>query len=455
MSKENESNKTKVNTEMDDEIPLVNPYYVKLGFFVILFSLVILVILLGFGYATNKNHIKNLAPLFAPIMATCIGIIALYYTLIIYPYKIRQAKLENNIREKAKEHIGKITNEIANKISDALIETPDWFDRYMDEIGATFSASIFGKRFRHFYYEKKKIAEHVIGKIYKLDEDENKKVKKYFLIIESGTTMFSLFPEITKLLRNIEIKKYWNEHIYIITNNIPGAQYLMKNCKENPSDDDSKMAIDCFLMPGVVDSNLAATECNNPEYSFKKLINSITNKENIKQDEYRVIGFLTGHHIIPDDCNKKFYPVTSEIKHKEIKELIVEASHEIYLLAPLMQFSFADECVLNNTHKRLEKNKKYEIVKIGDDKELVFFTSKRSGSCEFSAFSTALHTLLGEWYKKGNKQYVETVNFELSEYIKNDPERQLRYEIPDEDLRYLYEKEGINIWSKEWCDAHK
>lgn len=322
----------------------------------------------------------------------------------------------------------------------------------MDEIGATFSASIFGKRFRHFYYEKKKIAEHAINKTTKIVDSDSEN-KTFFLIIESGTTMFSLFPAITRHLEDKDIRNKWKERICIITNNIPGAQYLMKNCKENPLSDHSKMAVNCFLMPGIVNSNLAATECNND--LFTKAFEFLE-KHKFGNKKHEVIGFLTGHHIVPyvdENKNKYFYPVTREEIHKTIKEQIVEKSQKIFLIAPLMNFSFADCNLLNRVciHEKGPKEKNYKVIKVPKEK-LTFFTTQRNNPKDiFSKFSNILHALLRERY---GSEYGEIVNFDLPDYLKDDFKRRLSFEIPDEDLQLSY-LENKNIWDKDWCDAQK
>ncbi|MBF8275579.1 MAG: Chaperone protein HtpG [Candidatus Brocadiaceae bacterium] len=297
----------------------------------------------------GNDFSKNTAPLMTPLIAALIGFTALYYTVRIYPYKLELAKLDKQkadqefaIKKKEFELIRIRTNDIAIKISQALIETPDWFGRYMDEMGAAFSASIFGKRFKHFYFEKKAIAKRVIEELDKTIKYANGNTR-YYLVIESGTMMFALFPEITRHLEDKISREMWKKHVTIITNNIPGAQYLMKICKENPSDDDSKMAIDCFLLPGQIDSKLVATEWNDTEYPLENLISSI-NHNSGQQCQNKVIGFITGHHIVRTSKggNVTFCPVTRETIHQKIKEKIANASHKIYLIAPLMQFSLKD-----------------------------------------------------------------------------------------------------------------
>lgn len=406
------------------------------------------------------------------IIASIAGAIAIIYTLKIYQIKKEQLEFERERakidKERAEEErktneevfkqISVRTNDIAFKISQALIETPDWFGRYMDEMGVTFSASIFGKRFKHFYFEKKAIAKRVIKELDKLVNENND--TKYYLIIESGTTMFSLFPEITRHLEYLnnedeqKKKKWekWQKHVCIITNNIPGAQYLMKNCKENPSNDDSEMAIDCYLMPGKVNSDLAATECNVPEYSFKKLIELTKNKS----DNNKVIGFLTGHHIVRSNSNNKFYPVTSEETHKKIKEEIAQASDEIYLIAPLMQFSCADVDALKNAYTAINKQKKYNTIDIPENKSITVFTSKRGNEYKykFKDFSDAIHRCLQFLYGHNYIKIVE--DFKLCNHINYTyTPSELQLEIPDEDLRALYGTGKMNVWDKDRCDAQK
>lgn len=382
-----------------------------------------------------------------------IGVIIAIFTVIIYLIKIKHLKIEkelsteklNSVREEYKlkmqatEMIKTSYSNVAAEISNKLIETPKWLDRYMDEIGASFFPSIFGKRCKHFYFEKKAIAKKVIEELDNLVNENND--TKYYLIIESGTTMFSLFPEIARHLEDEKTRKIWKECVSIITNNLPGAQYLMKNCKGNPSDDDSVMAINCYLMPGIVDSDLVATECKG---SIKDIIKSL----NVSKGAYKVIGFLTGHHIVPNNKKRQFCPVTREGIHKKIKEQIVVASNEIYLLAPLMQFSFADVGLLNSVYKDIiKKPKDYVPIDIyRKDNPITYITSNRLDryKYEFKDFSKTLHNKLKEWC--GNDR-VKITDFKLCGHINHDfSPSELQLEIPEEDLRSPYERGEMNIW---------
>ena len=69
---------------------------------------------------------------------------------------------------------------------------------------------------------------------------------RYCFIIDSGTSMYPLFHEIAEKIKDPSKKEIWKNRVYIISNNLPGVQYLMKNGKEDPNNDNSDIAINCF-----------------------------------------------------------------------------------------------------------------------------------------------------------------------------------------------------------------
>src|SRR5574340_714889 len=100
------------------------------------------------------------------------GIIVLFFTWRIYSFKLLHARLEADIAKQRLESLknesentmtvlkmtNQITGDIAHSISQRLVDNPTWLDRFMDQTGVTYSASVYGKRIGHFYYEKARIA---------------------------------------------------------------------------------------------------------------------------------------------------------------------------------------------------------------------------------------------------------------------------------------------------------
>src|SRR5207253_10049387 len=112
-------------------------------------------------------------------------------------------------------------------------------------------------------------------------------------------------------------------------------------------------------------------------------------------------GFVTGNYISPRQAGSRtFYePVARGEGHVAIKRMMVEVSSEVFLLAPLMKFSFASVDLLNRVNdfdinrveieraKRHPKRVKYEPVTIPAGKRCVFFTTMRSRDAIFGRFS--------------------------------------------------------------------
>jgi hypothetical protein len=389
-------------------------------------------------------------------------------------YKTRQAEMEkeivemrlSNIRNEFEnkstvlDHTSKITTEISRSISQQLINDPTWLDRFMDQTGVTYRASVYGKRIGHFFYEKRRLAEEAINRIEEyLRKDEN---TQYCLLIDSGTTLYPVFQEITTRLNQKSKKDLWREKVCIVTNNIPGVQYLMKNGKEDLNDDHSEIIIDCFLIPGKPLSVYAAitgSESTKWLLGLKDFLQT-WKRENM---DVKVIGLITGNYIARKLVNGRvqYYPVARGEGHVEIKRTMAEISDEVFLLSPLMKFSFAGVELLNEVNgfdidrqdmenaKHNPRRVKYEEISIPDNKKCTFFTTRRAKDALFERFSDTLYYELLRSYKA---HCIVMPEFDIRYWNPNIEEsRQLEIEreIPHDNLRARY-LEGTNIWSHGW-----
>jgi hypothetical protein len=354
----------------------------------------------------------------------------------------------------------KITTEISESISQQLIDNPSWLDRFMDETGVTYRASVYGKRIGHFFYEKRRIAKEAVDKVEEyLHKNES---TQYCLLIDSGTTTYPVFQEITNRLHHKTTRELWRSRVCIVTNNIPGMQYLMKNGKDDPNDDYSELIIDCFLVPGKPLSVYAAITGNEAR---KWLLGLGELLSNWKRDDMKVevLGFVTGNYMARHEAHgrKDYYPVARGEGHVEIKKTIVEISDEVFLLSPLMKFSFAGVDLLNRVNgfdidrseedraKQNPRRVKYEEIPMADDKKRTFFTTKRPRDAKFQRFSEGLYFELVDRYKSNSIVMPEFDIRRLNPHIQENPHLEIEREIPHDDLRSKYEA-GIDIWDHTW-----
>ncbi|MDD3246007.1 MAG: hypothetical protein PHF18_03975 [Methanosarcina sp.] len=406
-------------------------------------------------------------------------------SLQIYNIKKEQSEIERQIstknlefletEHKFKTHtlseVQNITNDISRDISKRIIDDPTWLDRFMDETGATYVGSVYGKRIKHFYYEKKILAKAALDSIESDFRNNNNNNIKYCLVIDSGTTMYHIFHEICERMRDEKSKNIWVNRVYIITNNLPGVQYLMKNCKENPSNDYSEIAVKCFLLPGKTLSVYAAVACKETVNWLSNIDSFLQSEWDCKKDGYQIISFITANYIsrhpLTDetDAYDAYYPVARGEGHIEVKEAMVKVSDKIFLISPLLKFSLADVGLLNEvngfsiprsdiTEARLHPSEvEYEEIPITDRDKCIFFTTSRKGE-PFSKFSDSLRDNLIGGYTDKN---VIMVDFDLKNYIpnvKDYPHLEIEREIPHEILRTRYIN-GSNIWDMNWVSAQE
>lgn len=379
--------------------------------------------------------------------------------------KLKALQQEAEFKQKVLRETQSVTEEIAQDISNQLIENPTWLDRFMDETGATYGASVYGKRIRHFFYEKRRLAKEAINSI---EARMKENTKKYCLLIDSGTTMYPLFREMCERLRNRKTAVLWRDRIYIVTNNIPGVQYLMKNAKERPGNDYSEIVLRCLLMPGKPLSVYAANTGRETEGWLRGIRDFLRREWGGNDDEFEILGFITGNYISAHKDEKDgkilYYPVARGEGHLEIKKIMSQVSDKVFLIAPLMKFSFANVDTLNlvndfqinrndwNNARKYPTKVKYEEVEI-DPHKCIFFTTNRFDGDEFAEFSRFLRADLNYSYHPDSIRIVADFKMRqwLPKYGENVLIRQLELEaeIPHENLRKRYEA-GDDIWDKAW-----
>ena len=408
------------------------------------------------------------------------AVISIVLAYFIYRIKRETAHIQKDIAERRGEvqdakiksyeyitnNIHLTSSEIGKIISDNLISEPSWLENYRAMAGSTYSGSIYGDRIKHFYYEKMKLAEHVINYIDSKVSNE----KKACLLIDSGTTTYPLFIEISKLLQQSENKEKWIRNVYIITNNIPGIQYLMKYAKENPNNPYSEISIKCLLLPGKPLSVYAAITGNESGKWLDDIDSFLQEEWGCARKDFEIFGFITGNYISPDYNEKKdiigFNPVARGEGHVEIKEIIAEKSDSIILISPLMKYSFADVDILNNVNgfkldrfsedaKTFPNKVKYEKISV-DYEKCVFFTTKREKQDHFYKFYQDLEFDLNKVSAINGSTVFFIDDFKIRDrfpFYKEEHDRQtieIESEIPHIILRDKYKIDSSDIWDKGW-----
>lgn len=417
---------------------------------------------------------RNVAIVFYTVGALA-GAIVLYFTWQIYRIKYNHAQLEEAIAHKQLEALtheaqnkiailqrtAELTTDISHSISQKLIDNPSWLDRFMDQTGVTYSASVYGKRIGHFYYEKERIAAEAISA---LESAINASPDRRFcLVVDSGTTMYPVFQQITKRLRDPSTRNTWRDRVCVVTNNIPGIQYLMKTAKAHPADEYSEVPVVCLLIPGRPLSVYGATTGPEAEVWLRQ-IHEILDRICGAGSPFHIVGFLTGNyiarHVYPSASRAapQYFPVARGEGHVEIKRIMVEVCDEIFILSPLMKFSFATVDQLNTvngfsihrTDSQAQSNPRsvqYEEIAISYDKRVRYFSTRRPKGALFHIFGEELHTQL---IQRGDPGMVSMPTFDVRYWAPEDNRHlELEKEIPHEHLRERYEQ-GNNIWDMTW-----
>lgn len=416
--------------------------------------------------------------------------------LVIEGNKLEYLNREYEYKKKYMEKVNESSDKISNRIAQNLIDDPKWLDRFMERTGATYAGSVYGSRINHFYYEKKIIAENCLNILDKMMIKNSN--KKYCFLIDSGTTLYHVFFEICEKMKNDQTKSRWCEQVCIVTNNLPGIQYLMRHCKDKDNDEYSEIAIPCFLLPGKPLSVYAAVTGDEAcKWLEKPSINSeepdvaigenesielsqlemfLNSLWNVPRDGYEIISLMTANYIVRhpgSDSKDSYYPVARGEGHAKIKRRFAEVSDKIYILSPLTKFSFATVTQLNNENQlnideikfpnQAKKNPskvKYDLIPIKNDKhKCTFFTTQRVQGNIFYGFSDALITRLKEYYDN-----VEVVDFDIKYSIPEEDKNenyqhiQIEKEIPHKILRDNYNsrrrKKQPYIWDMAWISYH-
>lgn len=393
-------------------------------------------------------------------------------------------KKEFEFKKETLEKIKASTKEISKEISDSLIDNPTWLDRFMDETGVTYGGSIFGTRINHFFYEKKALAKKTIDILQ--EELINNTEMKCCLLIDSGTTTYHLFCEICERVKNLdnlgEKTNSWTDRIFIVTNNLPGVQYLIKHCRKG-SDEYSDLLVKCLLLPGKplpVYAAVAGSETIHflEEDHIRERIRKELNAEN--DTEYQIICLMSANYMVrhPEKINGKelYCPVArggEEGGHHDIKKAFVELSDKIYLISPLTKFSFATCKCLNKINgffinegddpenaRAFPDKVKYREIQLTTEKLIEkcnFILTDRKDKDIFWEFAQEFRKILKQSYGESK---VNIADYDVEQWIPIGMDKpdykdiEMKREIPHENLRNAYLKKKKDdrhfIWSYSW-----
>lgn len=373
--------------------------------------------------------------------------------------------------------------EISKQIQEYFKENRIWMERVLYETGEMYKGSIFGNRISHFSYEKQCLAKKAIEALE--SEIKTNKEKKYCLLIDSGSTMYYLFLEICeriKILRNIqnsEDLEIWTQRVFIITNNLPGIQYLMKYCRRD-FDEYADLLINCLLIPGEpLPVYAAVTGPVSLDFLKEENIRQIIrNKMDVEEGNYKIISLLTANYMVRHSDTKStirdsYCPVARKGGHFDLKIAFSKLSDEIYLISPLTKFSFAtceelnkvngfyinevNEPILAKMHPELVKYREIELIDEKSRGKCTYITTKRETNDLFCQFSDELLSRLATSY--GKKKVIVSREFILEQSIRIKREEdsykdhEITKEIPHSSLRDAYKKmkkDGYFIWDTAW-----
>jgi hypothetical protein len=191
--------------------------------------------------------------------------------------------------------------------------------------------SVYYARIGHFHAEKKALAESFVPWLLERINYHIELGKKVILLVESGTTLKALFDELGPRLSKIKLDS-WRGRVEIITNNFPGAESYEAHGRESGSESLDTNAgkisdiIPCHLVPGRVLGEYEAVV--GPE-ALDYLTAKTTTSDAV------LIGVVVGNWVMLDGSPLRPIPLARGWGHRELKEAVIRASHEVYLISPL------------------------------------------------------------------------------------------------------------------------
>jgi len=430
-------------------------------FFILLILIGITVAYLGFS---NEIFGKALLGNFNTLILGYLGLIILTYDLRVkremqkeeqnsrrviheaeqaFREKLHQEELnereeQRKFDKQQQEDLKQISNNIAEKVSNKLLKDNNWAIEALEraKLGMR-GQSLFADRLNHFREEKEHIAREFTPLL--LDRCKNqieKNGKKVFLVIDSGTTLFSFFEYLGKL--TVKIKQNgetWLNKLTIVTNNLSGLETLIETGRINPNNRYSDLAIQCHLLPGMPLPIYSAVIGEKTEEALKSLrASAVDNNE-----DPVFIGLITGNWIrlrrTPPVCpiplargdvnlgNENF----KGNGHLGFKNILVANSDEVFVISPLGKIfvEVAPEEINEALNLKIQNKdpdgQPYSGVTIGNDKAkyVKLISTRRIHSNNIlQRHSNRISDILGvEDYIKACNSFIDADIVEISHML--------------------------------------
>lgn len=255
-------------------------------------------------------------------------------------FSFRRARHEEETRERHARakwmeqeaaRLGPLATDIATVVARELITDTTWASSAITRarIGHP-SETIFADRLTQFSEEKEHLAHNFLPLLLKRCREHIEAGHPVYLIIDAGTTVYPLFSRLgTAAVRCLRNREEWVDRLTIVTNNLPGVQSLMDTGRTDPINRYSALAVRCELLPGAP---LPVYSAVTGELTTDAL-NRIRERHEV---EAVFIGVLAGNWIrLRRSDPISPIPLSRGQGHLEFKQALIDASDEVYVMAPL------------------------------------------------------------------------------------------------------------------------
>ncbi|HZI20117.1 MAG TPA: toll/interleukin-1 receptor domain-containing protein [Pyrinomonadaceae bacterium] len=214
--------------------------------------------------------------------------------------------------------------------------------------------TIYKDRINHFKEEKVFLAEkfggYLLARLKKLCNDSQPVV----LLIDAGTTLFHFFKVLSEhaieARQSIAGKSSWIDNLTVVTNNLTGVHWLMKNGRLSHDDRWSEIALQCLLLSGIplaaYSAVTGAKEISHSQKFISPLMpdNLLAHlkeaKEKLKNEQSedlpRIIALVTGNWVRIRQTTPRYPILLARGRgHLSIKQSMVDLADEVYVIASL------------------------------------------------------------------------------------------------------------------------
>ena len=298
--------------------------------------------------------------------------------------------------------------------------------------------SLFGQRYRHFFDEKRAIAEAFMEDLDRLVDDSHRTQRRIRLVLDSGTTVFPIFRML--MARKNETK--WTDRIEIITNNIPGVFVTLEEGRRTQEDSYSGLAYRVRVVGGE------------PAPAFWALLPPYDSEKGTTAPEVTrimagadgcglpstVVAVTTGSYVHAD--GRALF--VRNRQHYGFKQAMIKCANVIYCLCPLGKMvprtaREMNEALVTEDLRRDPDHLYSELqTKVnGEQKYIVVTTQRQPPACLYTHFKrvkeqlTALDSNRPDSLYVGTRVvYVPTEKFWVSTLTGGNETKEVELEIP-------------------------